>query len=84
MSGEYVNCESEAKTFLCMNADCMCRNFKGALLSFHPDDKRKTGAKLTEINCVVYAFGKEGFTRYGYDTKIRNLSAEEVRKMTVI
>ncbi|MFZ3077593.1 MAG: hypothetical protein WA139_04010 [Candidatus Aenigmatarchaeota archaeon] len=84
MSGKYVNCESETKLFFCMNADCMCRNFIGEMISSHPEDKRKAGAKLTEIDCIVYAFGKEGLTRYGYGTKIRNLCEEEIRKMAII
>lgn len=83
MSGKYVNCESKTKLSLCMNTECMCKNFIDEMISAHPEDERKVGARLTEIDCVVYAFAKGGIMKHGF-SKIESLKEERIRKMAVI
>lgn len=75
MAYEYVDCESNIKISLCMNTNCMCERLC---------DKISVLKESKRIECAVYSFRRDGLFKYGYGTKIRNLSEEEARKITII
>lgn len=83
MNGEYVKCGSNLKMSLCMNTECMCKNFVDVMIRTYPEEEARAGTKLVEINCAVYAFTKGGLIKYGY-REIRSLTENEIKEFTLI